>query len=169
MTGNWLGVGFLYLLGSALLIAELFLPAHGLLSLVGLGALGFALYETYAVNPNLALLCLIGLVILVPIGLVYSVKNWHRTPIGRRISPPNPKLSDRDRMPVEDLSRFIGRTGRSVTPLRPVGMCLFDGRRFECTTEGGMIPKDTEVEVIGLVDRTLAVRMTSSVAQADHT
>jgi membrane-bound serine protease (ClpP class) len=78
--------------------------------------------------------------------------------VGKKISPPNPVLTEADRMPVEELEALIGRTGRSLTPLRPVGMCLFGDRRVECVAEVNMIGAGLEVEGIRLSDRTLVVR-----------
>jgi len=154
---EWIPIALLYLIGMALMIAELFLPAHGLLGLIGLALLGFGIYETYNRNEIAGLLGAAAAVVLLPIGLVISVKTWHRTPVGRRISPPNPVLTERDRMP-EDMKRFIGQVGRTATLLRPVGMCIFDGQRVECASEQGVIGPGVEVRAIQLVDRTLSVR-----------
>lgn len=156
--GDWLGITLLYLVGSVILIAELYLPAHGMLGLVGVGVLGYGLYETFLISEMAGLVGLLALVILLPTGLLISVKYWHRTPVGRRISPPNPKLTDADRMPGEELKGLIGQRGRALTLLRPVGTCLFDGRRVECKSEHGMIAKDTAVEAVRVVDRTVLVR-----------
>ena len=155
---DWITIALLYLVGMALLIIELFLPAHGLLGVIGVGVLGFALYETYVRSEMAGLIGLGAVAILLPVGLVISVKYWHRTPVGRRISPPNPVLTEHDRMPVEDLRKLVGTRGITVTLLRPVGMCLFNGRRLECTSEQGIIETGVEVEAIRLVDRTLSVR-----------
>jgi len=158
---DWLGICFLYLLGCALLIIELFLPAHGLLGILGVGVLGFALYQSYCRSELVGLISLAVLAVLLPTGLVVAVKHWHRTPVGRRISPPNPQLTSQDRMPVDDLKPLIGSVGRTLTLLRPVGTCLFDGRRVECTAEYGMIERNVEVEAVRLVDRTVSVRPVS--------
>ena len=96
-------------------------------------------------------------IIVLPIGLIISVKNWHRTPVGRRVSPPNPSLTAADRMPVDHMNQYVGRTGRTLTPLRPVGMCEFDGKRIECMADFGMIERGVQVEGIRVVDRTLCV------------
>ena len=158
---DWLGICLLYLVGCALLIIELFLPAHGLLGILGLGVLGFGLYESYGRSEVVGLISLAVLAVLLPTGLVVAVKNWHRTPVGRRISPPNPQLTSRDRMPVDHLKPLIGSVGRTLTLLRPVGTCLFDGHRVECTAEYGMIEKNVEGEAVRLVDRTVSVRPVS--------
>jgi len=158
---DWLGICLLYLVGCVLLIVELFLPAHGLLGMLGLGMLGYGLYESYGKSEAVGLISLVVLAVLLPTGLVVAVKNWHRTPVGRRISPPNPQLTARDRMPIEQLEPLIGRVGRSLTLLRPVGTCLFDGQRVECTAEYGMIERNVEVQAVRLVDRTVSVRPVS--------
>ena len=155
---NWLSITILYVVGMALLIAEVFLPAHGVIGLAGLGVLGFGIYETYLVNQVAGTVGVVAAILLLPVGLYITVKTWHRTPIGRRISPPNPVLTEKDRMPVEDLREFIGKVGRTVTLCRPVGICLFDGRRIECSSEQGVLDAGVDVKAIGLVDRTLSVR-----------
>ncbi|NLE61299.1 MAG: hypothetical protein GX616_23365 [Planctomycetes bacterium] len=155
---DWLGIVLLYLIGTAILVAEIFIPSHGVLSLVAFGILGFAVYETFLISGVLGLISLSALVILIPTSVLFVVKTWHRTPIGKRICPPNPQLGEKDRMPVENLKAVIGQRGRTVTLLRPVGTCDFQGRRLECKAEQGVIQKDVEVEAIGLTDRTLVVR-----------
>ncbi len=167
--GDWTGILLLYLLGGALLIIELFLPAHGLIGVIGLCILGFGLYEAFMRSQAAGMVSLVALMILLPVGLVISVKNWHRTPVGRRISPPNPELTELDRMPLSDLQALVGKTGRAVTLLRPVGTCQFGDRRVECKAEQSMIAKDSEVEAVGLADRTVVVRTSPRNAAASPT
>ncbi len=155
---GWLFIALLYVLGMILLIVELFLPAYGLLGLIGVGVLGLALYETHQRNDVAALIGLAVIAVCLPLGLIFSVKNWHRTPVGRRLAPPNPTLTADDRMPVEHMRVLVGTVGRSLTRLRPVGTCEFDGRRVECKAEYGMIEKGVSVQAVRLVDRTLLVR-----------
>lgn len=156
--GEWPLVVFLFVGGGVILIAELFLPAHGLLGIVGAGMLMYGLYETFQVSQTVGIVASVLLAIGLPAGLIVSVRTWHRTPIGRRISPPNRALTPQDRLPGDDLAVLVGRTGRSVTPLRPVGTCLFGGHRVECMSEYGMIEKNVDVEGVRVVDRTLSVR-----------
>lgn len=155
---DWMAILILYLVGALLLIAEFFLPAHGLIGIVGLGVLIFGLYETFQLNETAGVASLAVLLVAVPAGLVFAIKNWHRTPIGKRISPPNPVLAEDDRMAVSEYKALVGQRGRTVTVLRPVGTCAFNGRRVECVAEYGMIEANVEVEGVGLKDRSLLVR-----------
>jgi membrane-bound ClpP family serine protease len=155
---NWVTIGVLYGVGMLLLLADFFLPSHGLLTLASFAMLGVALYGTFHLNQGAGLVALGLLIVAIPTMLATAVRYWHRTWVGKKISPPNPVLTEADRLPVEDLDALIGRTGRSLTPLRPVGMCLFGDKRVECVAEVNMIPAGIEVEGLRLADRTLVVR-----------
>lgn len=152
----------LYGLGLLLLLGDFFLPSHGVLTLASFALLGYAVYLTFQVNTNAALLSMLALVIFVPSMLYFAVKTWHRTPIGRMISPPNPVLSDADRLPVEELRAVLGMRGEAITTLRPVGVCQFEERRLECVAESGMIPAGARVEAVRLSDRSVVVRLADS-------
>ena len=159
---QWVTIAFLLAVGSVIVIAELFLPAHGLIGLVGVGVLAYGVYEMFMISQLAGLIGLCVLAIALPTSLVISVRTWHRTPMGRRMSPANPELTDKDRMPLDELKALVGCIGRALTPLRPVGTCEFNGRRVECKAEYGMIEKGAEVEALRLVDRTVEVRSVRS-------
>lgn len=161
---NWLMIALLYGLGIGLLVAELFLPAGGLIGILGAVVVGFAVYQTYMQSELGGLIGLIIVAILWPTITVAAVRNWHRTAIGKAISPPNPELTEKDRAEVEHLRSLLGKKGKTLTMHRPVGMCLFDGHRVECTSEHGIIEAGVEVEALRLIDRTLCIR---PIAQAN--
>jgi membrane-bound ClpP family serine protease len=153
-----LGIVLLYAAAAVILVAELFIPSHGILGLAGLATLAYALYATFAISSTAGFIATAAMVIILPVGFVVGVKTWHSTPIGKRISPPHPELKEEDRLPLENLRGVVGQRGRAVTLLRPVGICDFQGRRLECKAEQNVIQKGAAVEAIGLVDRTIVVR-----------
>lgn len=61
-----------------------------------------------------------------------------------RLEPPWRRRSD---TATPELSGLVGRTGRTLTPMRPVGMCEFNGQRVECVAENGYLQKDQSVRV----------------------
>ncbi len=166
---EWLGISLYVTIGVVLLVLEFFLPAHGLIGVVGVGVLGYAIYLMFCESQTAGVIGLVSVIVGLPVLLVVSVKYWHRTPMGRYISPPNPVLTEQDRMPVAELERLVGRVGRTLTPLRPVGTCEFDGRRIECLAEYGMIERNVRVEGVRLVDRSLSVKPTADPADQDTT
>ncbi|HEY3246641.1 MAG TPA: NfeD family protein [Phycisphaerae bacterium] len=157
----------LFAAGIVLLVAEIFLPSHALLSIVGLALLIVGIvrvFSRYGETPGL--LSIAGSLVTVPSLAFLAVKYWHRTPLGRRISPPNPVVKRGDAFASEELEALIGRFGRALTPLRPVGSCEFGGRKLECTAELGIIGADTVVEATAVQGRTLVVRPRSAPDQA---
>lgn len=149
----------LYALGMLLLVAEIFIPSHGILSLVGIGFLVAAVVKTFDVGGREAgVIAVFACLVIVPTFAFVAIKYWHRTPIGKRIAPPNPVMTAADAgVPVEELGHLVGRTGRTISPLRPVGVCEFDGRRVSCVTEFGMVEADVTVESTGIKGGNLVV------------
>jgi membrane-bound serine protease (ClpP class) len=160
---HWVKIAIMYGAGAFVLLTDLFIPSHGVLALGGLILIGFGVYEAFIIGTTTGVINVVVWMIVLPVGMWVAVRNWHRTPVGRRISPPNPKLTEQDRMPVSNLQALIGRTGRSMTLLRPVGTCEFDGHRVECMAEYGIIEMGVRVEAVGMSDRTVVVRPVASV------
>lgn len=150
---------FLFAAGALVLIAELFIPSHGLLSVLAVGLLVAGIVQTFRVAGYQAgtfaiLGCLVGL----PTFALAAIKIWPKTWIGQRIAPPNPIFTATDSsVPVEEISGFVGQSGRSLTSLRPVGVCEFHGRRVPCIAEFGMIEPGTPVVGVRMAGPNLAV------------
>jgi len=147
-----------YVIGVVVLVAEIFIPSHGVLTVVGLGLLGAGLYKTFQISSLAGYASVLGLLVVLVVFAVTAVKVWPHTPIGRRISPPNPVLSKEDTGNIdESLQPLIGKTGLALTTLRPVGTCEFDGRRLPCVAEYGMIERGVQVRAVRIHGKGLAV------------
>lgn len=151
----------LFAAGVIILVAEIFIPSHGVLSVVGLGFVVAGIIKTFShAGREAGMGAVIVCLVVLPTMAYLAVKYWHKTPIGRRIAPPNPVLTVADTsVPVEELRSLIGRTGRAVSPLRPVGLCEFDGRRISCVAELGIVESGTEVVGVGITSGNLAVQV----------
>jgi membrane-bound serine protease (ClpP class) len=53
---------------------------------------------------------------------------------------------------------LVGQTGTALTPLRPAGAALIQGKRVDVVTEGQMIERDTPVRVIAVEGLRVVVR-----------
>lgn len=150
----------LYVFGVLMLIAEIFIPSQGVLSIAAIGFLVTAVVKTFAYGGREAgVIALLACLVFLPVLGYLSIKYWRKTPIGRRIVPPNPEMTpETTAHRVEELSPLIGRTGRTVSPLRPVGICDFDGKRISCIAEFGMLDADAEVVGAGIQSGNLTVR-----------
>jgi len=153
-------IALLFGAGALVLVAELFIPSHGMLTFVGVALLIAGIVQTFRFGGEKAgAISVLACLVVLPVFAVAAVKVWPRTWVGRRIAPPNPVLTPRDTsVPVEEISRFIGQTGRSLSTLRPVGICEFNGRRVSCVAEFGMLDAGVAVEGLRVVGGQLAVQ-----------
>jgi membrane-bound serine protease (ClpP class) len=152
-------IALLFAAGALVLIAELFIPSHGLLTFVGIGLLIAGVVQTFRFGGEKAgTISILACLVTLPAFAVAAVKIWPKTWVGRRVAPPNPVVTSRDTsVPIEEISRYIGQTGKAVSPLRPVGICEFDGRRVSCIAEFGMLEVGAVVEGVRVIGAQLVV------------
>jgi len=158
----WQSAAVLILLftsGVLLLVLEFFIPSGGILTTGAVVLLVSAVVLTWQRDPRAGLAAGVSCGVLVPALFLLALKHVTHLPMGKHLAPPNPESSSgRTSADVEALRSLIGKRGRAVTPLRPVGVCEFDGRRVSCVTGMGMMEKDSTVEGCGLSGRDLIVR-----------
>ncbi len=158
----WDGSAILILLygaGVMLLIAELFIPSGGLLTVASVLVLAIAVVITFRYGTAAGVTAAATCTVAVPTAILIVIKNIHRLPMGRYMAPPNPPSRDHPAgQPDPELEAWIGKRGRALTPLRPIGDCEIDGQRVYCVAESGMIDKEMPVQVCGLNGKDLIVR-----------
>lgn len=152
-------LAIIFAAGILVLVAEIFIPSHGILSLVGLALLGTGVVRTFMeYGRGTGVVAVLTCMIVVPAMAFVAIKYWHQTPIGKLISPPNPILTSADiGVPVEELERLVGQTGKALSALRPAGICDFNGKRVSCITEFGLIDAGAAVEAVRISGSNLAV------------
>jgi membrane-bound serine protease (ClpP class) len=146
-------------LGALLLLAELFVPTGGIL-LLGAGAciaVGVVLSFVYG-EPRTGMLTLVLVTVSLPIFGTLLFYLWPKTPLGRKLVMP-PEDATVAQMPViVELEALRGRTGRTVSTMRPSGVVDFDGRRVDCVTEGMMLDSNQWVKCIDVRAGRVVVR-----------
>ena len=151
---------FLYFACAALIIAEIFVPSGGLISLCALacligGAVIFFHYSTIAGWIGIGIAT-----VMIPTVLVFAYRIFPKTRFGKSVTLTPPERQQGDAIPdTSELKELLGKVGIVLTPLRPVGMCDFAGRRVECVAESGYVEKDKKVKVINVESTQLTVRM----------
>lgn len=143
----------LFGLGLVLMAMELLLPSGGLLGVTaGLAALaGVGCF--FAEDAMLGFASLLALGVVTPVLVVVGIKLWPHTPVGRLLVLGDPGDDDAEAGHPPTAAGgtparpAVGALGRSITPLRRIGSCRFDGVRFECLAESGTIDADRPVVV----------------------
>jgi membrane-bound serine protease (ClpP class) len=150
---------FLYFACAALIIAEVFVPSGGIISLFALGCLigGVAIFFHH--SSMAGWIGVVIAVVMIPSVLIFAYKIFPKTRFGKSVTLTPPERQQGDAIPdTAELKEMLGAEGVVLTPLRPVGMCDFSGRRIECVAEGGYVDKDRKIKVINVQSTQLTVR-----------
>lgn len=148
----------LFSVGMLLLLIELFVPGLGIFG--GLGILALILciiFQAQTIAQGL-LLFLIILAIVVVLVLI-AVRSFGKGRIYRSsLVLKNTADKKEGYVSNEDFSRFEGKQGMSLTPLRPAGVAKIDGEKADVVTDGEFIASGTNVEVSKVSGRRIIVR-----------
>lgn len=147
----------LYLLCAVLVVAEVFIPSGGLLSICALACLAGGIIIFFNVSSAAGLMGIVIAVIMIPVLLIISYKALPNTRFGRSVTLTPPAREQGEGIPDRQLlKKLVGKEGVVLTPLRPVGICDFNGNRIQCVAENGFIEKSEKIRVI-LVEGTRVV------------
>lgn len=146
---------------AALFVCEVLLPTGGLLGGLSAAAVIAGVVMIFQVNTTLGLISTIVTLLATPFLLMYALKVWPDTPFARWVILKDPEAADRDgphadqrgsgggvREGSDAAGLHVGSRGRTLTDLRPVGVCVLDGQRLECFAHRGAMDRDTAVKVV---------------------
>ncbi len=149
MTGMIFLIVVLLLAAMALIVVELCTPTFGLLGVVALGCILWALWLCYGINQILGLVMTAVLIVGLPAYIIATVKILPKTPLGNRLHLRNRRAKPGQGTPEADkLASLVGRTTTTETTLRPSGTIRIDGQRIIAHAESGMIEKGQTVTIL---------------------
>jgi len=151
---------FLYFACAALIIAEVFIPSGGLISICALACLigGIAIFfrQSYTVGW----VGIIVAIVMIPLVVIVAYKIFPKTRFGKSVTLSPPQRQQGDAIPdTAQLKTLLSAEGVVLTPLRPVGMCDFSGQRVESVAENGYVDTGKKVRVIHVEGTQLTVRV----------
>jgi membrane-bound serine protease (ClpP class) len=157
----WLAFAvFLYLVCAALIIAEVFVPSGGLISICALGCLIGGLVIFFRHSTTAGWVGVAIAIIMIPSVLAIAYKIFPKTGFGKSVTLAPPVRQRGDAIAdTPKLKELLGAVGTVLTPLRPVGMCEFSGQRVECVAESGYVDKGKKIKVIHVEGTQLTVRV----------
>nr|WP_245251932.1 nodulation protein NfeD [Paenibacillus sediminis] len=160
-TGNYIA-GFagsetwiLFIIGLVMLISELFVPSFGILGIIGSVSLVTgvvsAAYDTTNAFISLSIAFAAAIIVVIIVSYIFKERGiWNRFILRYQLT------KEEGYIPNEPKDNLIGKQGTSLTPLRPAGTAIVDGKRIDVVTEGGFIEAGRPVMIIS-VDGTRVV------------
>lgn len=145
-------------IGLLLLVADLFLPSHGLLSAGGVVALIVSVVCCFLISARLGAIVGALLIIVSPFVLMLLFRIYPHTFIGRRMTLRAVSTTATSPAPLAETPLNPGDRGIALTELRPIGMCDFAGQRLESLSDRGILPNGTPVFIVAIQDRRPIVR-----------
>ena len=103
------------------------------------------------------------MVLLITVLVVYWMKTFHRSPIGKRMML-NTSIGGGEI--YETLTDLVGHTGTTASSLRPSGKAIIDGKKIDVVAEVGMIESGVEVKVVKVEGINIVVRETGTADSA---
>ena len=157
----WFFLGlFLIILAAFLLVVEVFLPSFGLLTACAVASLVGGIWVFFRESTAAGWAGVGIAVVVMPIVWIITYRIFPNTRLGKNIFLTGPKRQKGDAIPdTPELAKMLGESGVVISPLRPVGMCEFDGQRLECVAESGFVEKDIKIVVINVEGTQLTVRL----------
>lgn len=146
--------------GAALLLAEVLVPTGGAFVVVALVFFALAVGAIlYYGNTIEAVVAVGGLAVGLPAAGFIAVAAWRRMALDNVLDEAVPAAP-----PVGAAGAGLkGRTGRTVSPMRPSGSVEFDGRRVDAMTEGMMLDAGVWVRCVDTKGGKVIVRALESV------
>ncbi|HVJ87769.1 MAG TPA: NfeD family protein [Caulifigura sp.] len=166
---DYVSLAFLLaVLGFALIIAELFIPSGGLIT-VGcivcfVASIWFAYRGWWESSQGIFWTFSSSLLVGIPIFLLGLLRLIETTRLGDRILLAAPKAEEVVPHQAEQdrLEKLVGKKGRTLSMLNPGGMVMIDGQRQHAFSEGIMIDPNEWVEVLEARGLRLLVRRTAA-------
>lgn len=137
----------LFVIGIILIVLEIYLPG-GILGLLGVGSIvtslllagGSFVQMGYSIVIAFLLTCLVIILMTKVIG-----KNMKFL---KKIILSEATTSEQGYVSNEDRVDLIGKTGITLTQMRPAGVALINGERLDVVSVGDFIEKDVKVKVV---------------------
>lgn len=158
ISGNseWIYVA-LFLTGIILMLVELHIPGFGIIGIAGAAC---TLTSIVLSSPSIqyAIISIIMSIFLTTIAAIVIYKISPKNSLFERLTLKFKMNKEEGFVGSDDYSYLLNKTGMSVTPLRPSGIAVIDGVRYDVVTQGEFISKNTKIIVINIEGRRIIVK-----------
>jgi len=151
---------FLQVIGLLVVVAEVFIPSMGLLSIIAIGLISYSLYlVSTGVSSQVFWIFLGGDLLILPMVLILGLKILGRSSLALK-----KELSSRDGVVSQspDQASYLDKMGKTITALRPSGAALIDGQRLDVVADGDYMDAETPVRVVRIAGNQIIVNRLDS-------
>jgi membrane-bound ClpP family serine protease len=154
----------LLVVGVAFLMAEVFIPSGGVISILSAVCLLSGVYQAWSAwsksSPVLFVAYLMVMLLMVPVGVVVAFYMWPHTKLGKQalLSGPTPEEIEAFGDIEREHAELVGRVGTTVSVLNPAGLVRIDGKRVVCQSDGSIIENGQTVKVVAARTNFVVVR-----------
>lgn len=150
-------VVLLCILGLGLLVAEVIFVSFGIIATLSGIALLSAIFVAFQESTVFGVSMVVIEAIAAPIVLTFSFKLLPKTPFGKALILDGPGTQLTAAAADRDLVGMVGKTGVTVSPLRPAGFARIDGKRVDVVTRGEMLDNDCPIVVLDVSGNRVVV------------
>lgn len=150
--GYWLPY-LLFILGIILLIVEFYVPGFGIPGMLGIFATTYALYWYHQDAIYVLLAIAFSLFTVLITAFILSKMRYSIS-----ISPQFILEAEMNHSASSDLSFLVGKKGKAITDLRPVGRARFNNDIYDVLSEIDLIPSETSIYVERVEGSKIIVR-----------
>ncbi len=153
----WLFILGLIIFGFLLVVIEIFLiPGFNIFGVLGFISIAGGIFVAYSKLPAFyAHLILIGSLFFssILIWLFTRSKSWKKLVLDTNESK-EAGFSVQNREYLE----LLNKSGVAHSMLRPAGIVIIEGKKYDVVTEGGFINKDERIQVVEVAGNRIVVR-----------
>lgn len=147
----------LFVVGIIFIVIEMEMPGFGVFGVLGvisLVACIFVTAKTFTQGIIMTSVLIVVVVILLAVMAALASKGY--LPKGMKLTEST--SAELGFSGAKDMKHLVGKTGKTLTKLRPVGDADFDGVRLDVISRGEYIEKDSVIEVIEVEGNRIVVR-----------
>lgn len=146
-----------FMVGLFLMIIELFVPGFGIFGVLGIISLGTGIalagYDTTFGLVSLVIAFVVNIILA-----VILVKYFGYRGIWNRFILKEEQQKDQGYISHTKDKNLVGKTGKTITKLRPAGIVIIDGKRCDVVSEGDLINANHPIEVVYVEGTRIVVR-----------
>jgi membrane-bound ClpP family serine protease len=156
----------LLVLGIMLVVMEVVIPSGGALGVLATAAIVGALILAFMHSTVAGFIFVAIVAVCLPIIIYYGFKIFPKTSFGRKIilipDHESPAVRGAAGVSETDYATLVGKTGRTITALRPAGLAEIDGERYSVTAAGEMIDAAANIVVTRVEGNNIVVESPSA-------